>query len=38
MKIKKIYRLKREVWETIGISLVFIGLMLIIAGIEMMVI
>lgn len=35
--IKKRYRLKREVWEAIGISLVFIGLMLIIAGIEMMV-
>ncbi len=36
MKIKKRYRLKREVWLTLAISIAFIGLMLIIAGIEMM--
>lgn len=34
--IKKKYHLKREVIDTIIVSLAFIGLMLIIAGIEML--
>lgn len=37
MKIKKRYRLKSEVWEILAISLAFIGLMLIIAGIVMII-
>lgn len=31
------YHLKREVWETIAVCIAFIGLLMIIAGIEMMV-